>query len=67
MIYYYGKPLGMSGANPPDTEPDWELLDLNADPREMKNRYYDPKYAPVVRQLKTELDRLQREAGDSPV
>jgi arylsulfatase A-like enzyme len=66
LIYYYGKPLGMTGANPPDTEPDWELLDLNADPREMKNLYYDPKYAPVVRQLKTELDRLQREAGDSP-
>ena len=66
LIYYYGKPLGMAGAMPPDTEPDWELLDLRADPREMKNLYYDPKYAPVVRHLKQELDRLQREAGDSP-
>ena len=67
LIYYYGKPLSAKGANPPDSEPEWELLDLNADPREMKNLYYDPKYAPVVRKLKAELERLQREAGDSPV
>jgi arylsulfatase A-like enzyme len=66
LIYYYGKPLGMKGANPPDSTPDWELLDLRADPREMKNLYSVPKYAPVVRQLKAQMDRLQREAGDSP-
>ena len=28
LIYYYGKPLGMKGANPPDTKPDWELFDV---------------------------------------
>jgi len=66
LIYYYGKPLGMKGAFPPDSTPEWELLDLRADPREMRNLYSDPKYAPVVKQLKTELDRLQREAGDTP-
>jgi hypothetical protein len=66
LIYYYGKPLGMKGANSPDTEPDWELLDLHADPREMKNLYYDPRFATVVRQLKSQLDRLQKEAGDAP-
>ena len=66
LIYYYGKPLGKTGAHPPDSTPDWELLDLRADPREMKNLYHDPKYAPVVRRLKTEMDRLQREAGDTP-
>jgi hypothetical protein len=54
-------------SNPPETSPEWELLDLNAEPRQMKNLYYDQKYAPVVRHVKTELDRLQREAGDSPV
>jgi hypothetical protein len=61
------EPLGAKGANPPDSVPEWELLDLNADPREMKNLYYAPKYAPVVRKLKAELERLQREAGDSPL
>jgi arylsulfatase A-like enzyme len=66
LIYYYGKPLGMTGAHPPDSTPDWELLDMRSDPREMKNLYHDPKYAPVVTRLKAEMDRLQREAGDAP-
>lgn len=66
LIYYYGKPLGMSGASPPDTAPEWELYDMRNDPREMKNLYPDPKYAPLVRGLKAQLDQLQREAGDAP-
>ncbi len=66
LIYYYGKPLGMSGANPPDTAPEWELYDMRNDPREMKNLYADPKYATVVRDLKAQLEKLQRDAGDSP-
>lgn len=67
LIYYYGKPLGMSGANPPDTVPDWELFDIKADPREMDNLYHDPRYAHIVKKLKEQLDKLQREAGDKPV
>lgn len=66
MIYYYGKPLGMKGANPPDTQPDWELFDMQNDPREMHNLYHDPKFAPIVNKLKPQLDRLQLEAGDKP-
>jgi arylsulfatase A-like enzyme len=67
LIYYYGKPLGMRGANPPDTEPDWELFDMKNDPREMRNLYHDSKYESVVRQLKSELQKKQQEAGDTPV
>ena len=67
LIYYYGKPLGMKGAEPPDTEPDWELFDMRNDPREMKNLYHDPKYAGQVRELKELLAKLQKEAGDTPV
>jgi len=67
LIYYYGKPLGMTGANPPDTAPDWELFDVRSDPREMHNLYHDPKYAKVVAEMKALLDKLQKEAGDSPV
>ncbi len=67
LIYYYGKPLGMRGANPPDTEPDWELFDMKNDPREMRNLYHDSKYQAVVRQLKAELQKKQQEAGDTPV
>ncbi len=67
LIYYYGKPLGMKGAALPDTEPGWELFDLKADIREMKNLYNDPKYASVVKQLKAELAMRQKETGDEPV
>jgi len=67
LIYYYGKPLGMKGANLPDTTPDWELFDVRHDPREMHNLYHDPKYARVVAEMKALLDKLQKEAGDTPV
>ena len=66
LIYYYGKPLGMKGANPPDTEPDWEFFDMKIDPREMHNLYHDPKYAELIKKLKGELDERQREVGDVP-
>lgn len=64
LIYYYGKPLGMKGAHPPDTAPEWELFDLKNDPREMTNLYNDPKHAARVRDLKAQLTLLQSEAGD---
>jgi arylsulfatase A-like enzyme len=67
LIYYYGKPLGMFGANPPDTTPDWELFDLRTDPREMHNLYHDPKHSGTVMGLKTLLAKLQSEAGDQAV
>ena len=67
LIYYYGKPLGMTGANPPDTTPDWELFDMKNDAHEMHNLYRDPKYAGLVRQLKAELYQRQKEVGDVPV
>ena len=66
LIYYYGKPLGMKGAQEPATEPDWELFDMKRDPREMKNLYRDPAHAGTVSKLKAELERVQKEAGDQP-
>jgi arylsulfatase A-like enzyme len=66
LIYYYGKPLGMRGANPPPTKPGWEFYDLQSDPHEMNNLYGDPKYAETVKKLKIMLDRLQKEAKDKP-
>ena len=60
LIDYYGRPLDKSGAHPPDTPPEWELFDMRNDPHEMNNLYSDPKHAAVVRQLKAELDRLQK-------
>lgn len=66
LIYYYGKPLGMTGSFPPDTKPAWEFFDLQRDKREMVNRYDDPAYQKVIASLKKQLDKLQAEAGDKP-
>ena len=66
LIYYYGQPLGMRGAHPPDSAPEWELYDMRKDPGEMHNLYADPRHASVVRDLKARLEDLQREAGDTP-
>lgn len=43
---------------------EWELLDRQADPLELKNVYHDPKYADVVKELHAELDRLRHEVGE---
>jgi arylsulfatase A-like enzyme len=67
LIYYYGKPLGMRGAQEPNTAPEWELYDLKSDPHEMRNIYTDASKAGLVRSLKAQLDALQREYGDTPV
>jgi arylsulfatase A-like enzyme len=66
LIYYYGQPLGRSGAHEPATAPEWELFDIQKDPREMHNLYGDPAYAGVVKQLKAELAKLQDQVGDTP-
>ena len=42
LIYYHGQPLGKTDYEA--TEPEWELFDLEADPLEMRNVYYDPSY-----------------------
>ena len=74
LVYYY-----YDGFNQPGTthgpencpsllgrEPEWELFDLEKDPREMNNVANDPAYAAIRRQLTDELHRLQAEYGDKP-
>jgi hypothetical protein len=39
----------------------WELFDLEKDPREMRNVLGTPGYAPIEKELQTELDRLRTE------
>jgi arylsulfatase A-like enzyme len=40
---------------------EWELYDLEKDPREMRSRYDDPDYASIVAQLKTRVAGLQKQ------
>jgi arylsulfatase A-like enzyme len=53
LIHYYA----------PDVD-DWELLDRQADPLEVKNFYDDPAYANTVKELASELTRLKTEVKD---
>jgi len=43
---------------------EWELFDLKQDPHELASVYDDPAYAPVVKELKAELNRLKKLYGD---
>jgi len=43
----------------------WELYDLEKDPHELNNIYADPTYAPIVKKLKTKLQKLRQHFGDS--
>ncbi len=74
LIYYYYDGLGLPGTHGGDYgaytleghAPEWELFDLERDPREMMNVADDPAYAEIRRELTDELYRLQAELGDQP-
>ena len=48
----------------PDVD-DWELLDRETDPLEVKNFYTDPAYTDIVKELHLELDRLKVEVKET--
>ena len=48
----------------PDVD-DWELLDREEDPLEVRNFYKDPAYAETVKELHAELERVRTEAKDT--
>ncbi len=48
----------------PDVD-DWELLDREKDPLEVKSFYDDPNYAATVKELHAELARLRKEVQDT--
>ncbi|MDZ4850547.1 MAG: sulfatase [Pirellulaceae bacterium] len=48
----------------PDVD-DWELLDREKDPLEVKNFYADPAYAATVKELHAELQRLRVQVDET--
>ncbi len=54
LIRYYGHPRLNLGEQ-------WELLDLEKDPKELRSEYYDPKYAGIRARLMEELRRLRKQ------
>ena len=66
MIFYYGVRLEDTRDPEINIDAEWELYDLEADPRESNNVYGQPEFAEVQAEMLAELDRLQAKAGDAP-
>ena len=66
LAFFHGLPLDAnSGKGPfPPSTPGWELYDLQTDPHETNNVYRSAQYAPIIRQLKSQLLQLKRDIGD---
>ena len=67
LIFFYGLPLGSTGAQREPTPPGWELYDLVNDPFELRNVYGDPEYARITDELKKRLIELKDELEDPDV
>ncbi|MHC4742177.1 MAG: sulfatase/phosphatase domain-containing protein, partial [Planctomycetota bacterium] len=65
LIFFYGLPLDMKGADKKPTKVAWELYDLRRDPYELNNVHDHPAYQGVVRRLKPQLKSLKEELGDT--
>jgi len=64
LVHYYGSGCGQPGASDQRTAPEWELFDLERDPRELRSVHDDPAYAADLAELRHELDRLADSLGD---
>lgn len=66
LIYFYNDGLGLPGTGTFTYPPEWELYDLETDPRELRNVYSDPHYVSIREQLKVDMWREQRRLRDAP-
>lgn len=65
LMFFYGDRLNTTGSDSIATTPAWEFHDLQEDPYEDKNTYTDPKYAAIIKEMKTELLKLRESYGDT--
>ncbi|MDP7274768.1 MAG: sulfatase [Planctomycetaceae bacterium] len=61
LVFFYGCDYQGKQRTPPG----WELYDLKKDAAEVVNQYDNPRYADVISDLKTRLDRLRTRVGDT--
>jgi arylsulfatase A-like enzyme len=66
LIYFYNDGLGLPGTGPFTYPPEWELYDMETDAHELRNVYYDPRYAEVREELKRAMWIEQGRLGDQP-
>ena len=65
LVHYYGSGCDQPGASAEETAEEWELFDLERDPRELHSVHDDPAYADDLARLRTALDDLARDLGDT--
>jgi arylsulfatase A-like enzyme len=70
LMFFYGQPLtpnGYKGKRAQPVKPSWDFYDLQKDPREMHNVYYESKYQSTIKRLKKQLLHLKDQAGDTVI
>ncbi len=65
LIFYYGQPLDKPGTQKQTTQPAWEFYDLEKDPKEDNNAYEVAAYQGIIKEMKRDLLKLKKEAGDT--
>jgi arylsulfatase A-like enzyme len=66
LIYFYNDGMGLPGSSTRTYPPEWEMYDLQEDPDELNNVYFDAAYLDLREDLKVRLWTLQAELNDSP-
>ena len=70
LMFFYGVdrvPGGRNlwgGRNGWVTPPGWEFYDLEKDPKEMRNEYYNPEYAEVIAKMKNDLQAERKNLNE---
>ena len=65
LVHYYGSGCGQPGASAEETAEEWELFDLDRDPRELHSVHDHPAYAADLARLRAELDAVATDLGDT--
>ena len=65
LVFYYGLKLDTNSYDFANSQPAWELYDLENDPMEMNNVFNDPAYDGIKKDLKVQLDAKRAEIGDT--
>jgi arylsulfatase A-like enzyme len=66
LIYYYSAGLDLPGTGWFEYPPEWELYDLEQDPKELRNVANDPAYAAIRAELEQSMRAEQERLGDTP-
>ena len=64
LIYFYGEGLNKNNTSKIKTSEAWEYYDLEKDPLELKNEFYNPAYKKEILKLRQELIKLKNSIKD---